>query len=66
MAPARELIRPGSTVVILNDGVLSQLNFETLIAPGPAPHYFIEDATLVSASSLELLASAKRARANRK
>jgi CHAT domain-containing protein/predicted negative regulator of RcsB-dependent stress response len=59
LAPARELIRPGSTVVILNDGVLSQLNFETLIAPGPTPHYFIEDATVVSASSLELLASAK-------
>ena len=59
VAPARDLIRPASTVVILNDGVLSQLNFETLIAPEPTPHYFIEDATLVSASSLNLLASAK-------
>jgi len=59
VAPARELIRPGSTVVILNDGVLSQLNFETLIVPEPVSHYFIEDATLVSASSLELLAIAK-------
>ncbi len=59
IAPARELIRPSSNVVILNDGVLSLLDFETLIAPQPAPHYFIEDATLVSASSLDLLASAK-------
>jgi CHAT domain-containing protein/Tfp pilus assembly protein PilF len=59
VAPAREMIRPGSTVMILNDGALSLLNFETLIAPEPAPHYFIEDATLVSASSLDLLASAK-------
>ncbi len=59
VAPARELIRPASTVMILSDGVLSQLNFETLIAPEPTPHYFIEDATLVSASSLDLLASAK-------
>ncbi len=59
IAPARELIRPGSTVVILDDGVLNLLNFETLIAPEPTPHYFIEDATLVSASSLDLLASAK-------
>ena len=33
VAPARELIRPGSTVMILDDGTLSQLNFETLIAP---------------------------------
>ena len=57
--PARNLIQPGSNVVILNDGVLSQLNFETLIAPPPNPHYFIEDATLVSAPSLHLLASAK-------
>ncbi len=59
VAPARAMIRPGSTVMILNDGALSLLNFETLIAPEPTPHYFIEDATLVSASSLELLASAK-------
>ncbi len=59
VAPARELIRPGSTVMILDDGTLSQLNFETLIAPAPAPHYFIEDATLISAPSLQMLASAK-------
>jgi CHAT domain-containing protein len=59
VAPAREVIRPASTVVILNDGVLSQLNFETLIAPGPSPHYWIEDATLISAPSLHLLASTK-------
>ena len=57
--PARSLIQPGSNVVILGDGVLSQLNFETLIAPAPNPHYFIEDATVVSAPSLHLLASAK-------
>jgi CHAT domain-containing protein len=61
IGPAQQMIRPGSTVVILNDGVLSQLNFETLIVPQPALHYFIEDATLVCASSLDLLASAKPA-----
>ena len=59
VAPARDLIRPASTVMILNDGVLSQLNFETLIAPEPSPHYWIEDATLISAPSLRLLAAAK-------
>ena len=59
VAPARELIRPGSTVMILDDGTLSRFNFETLIAPAPAPHYFIEDATLISAPSLQMLASAK-------
>ncbi len=57
--PARNLFQPGSNVVILSDGALSQLNFETLIADAPTPHYFIEDATLVSAPSLHLLASAK-------
>jgi CHAT domain-containing protein/Tfp pilus assembly protein PilF len=61
VAPARELIRPASTVVILNDGVLSELDFETLIAPEPIPHYWIEDATLISAPSLHLLASSKPA-----
>jgi CHAT domain-containing protein len=58
VAPAKDVIRPNSTVVVLNDGVLSQLNFETLIVPDPKPHYFIEDATLISAPSLYLLASA--------
>jgi CHAT domain-containing protein len=57
--PARSLIQPGSNVVILSDGVLSQLNFETLITPAPNSHYFIEDATIISAPSLHLLASAK-------
>jgi CHAT domain-containing protein len=38
---------------------MSQLNFETLIASEPARHYFIEDAILISAPSLQMLASAK-------
>jgi CHAT domain-containing protein/tetratricopeptide (TPR) repeat protein len=59
VAPARKLIRPASTVIILNDGVLSELNFETLIVPEPSKHYWIEDATLISAPSLHLLALAK-------
>jgi CHAT domain-containing protein len=59
VAPAAHLIKPGSTVVLLDDGPLSQLNFETLIVPGSKPHYWIEDATLISAPSLYLLASAK-------
>jgi CHAT domain-containing protein/tetratricopeptide (TPR) repeat protein len=57
--PARDLIQHGSTVMILDDGALSQLNFETLIASEPVPHYFIEDATLIFAPSLHMLASAK-------
>ncbi len=67
IAPAAGRIKPNSNVVILCDGVLNQLNFETLIVPGPTPHYWIEDATLTSAPSLSMLASAKKPEAsNRK
>jgi CHAT domain-containing protein len=57
--PARDLVKPASAVVILSDGVLSQLNFETLIVPDRHPRYWIEDATVISAPSLHMLASAK-------
>lgn len=56
--PAESLVQPTAKLVILSDGELSQLNFETLIVPGPHPHYLIEDATISSAPSLQLLASA--------
>jgi CHAT domain-containing protein len=64
VAPAAKLIRPNSPVMILADGALSQLNFETLLAPGPGPmmHYWINDQTLLSAPSLELLAAARLTR----
>jgi len=73
VAPAAKLIPPNTPVMILADGALSPLNFETLLAPGPSPkigrgadpaprlHYWIEDATLLSAPSLDLLAAAKPA-----
>ena len=68
VAPAAKLIRPKAPVMILADGALSQLNFETLLAPGPGStgsgtHYWINDQTLLSAPSLELLAMARPARA---
>ncbi|HEY1800935.1 MAG TPA: CHAT domain-containing protein [Terriglobales bacterium] len=56
--PAQKLIPRGSQVVIVPDGALNNLNFETLLVPGPTPHYWIEDATLVNASSIRLLAAA--------
>jgi CHAT domain-containing protein len=73
VAPAAKLIRPGVPVMVLTDGALSQLNFETLIVPGGAsgsdtaksgaqPHYWIEDATLMAAPSLAMLAAAKPVR----
>jgi len=59
VAPAADLIPANANVVVVCDGPLSLLNFETLLVPGPAPHYWIEDANVVSAPSLYMLAAAK-------
>jgi CHAT domain-containing protein len=75
IAPAAGVLHPGTQVVILADGILSQLNFETLLVPGPssdaqsssvsaAPlHYLLEDFTFSSAPSLAMLAGVAPARA---
>ncbi len=60
VGPAKKLIPQGSRVIILPDSSLYGLNFETLIVSEPKPHYWIEDVTLTTASSLTLLASASR------
>jgi CHAT domain-containing protein len=74
VAPAAKFIRRDTPVMILADGALNQLNFETLLVPGPgseasqgsssgpALHYLLEDATLLSAPSLATLSAAKPAR----
>jgi CHAT domain-containing protein len=59
VAPARKLITPNSRVILITDGSLDDLNFETLLVPGPPQHYWIEDATVVSASSLRVLAASQ-------
>jgi tetratricopeptide (TPR) repeat protein len=77
VAPALKLIPSKTPVMILADGVLSRLNFETLLVPGPSPfpepgprpasnpdsgpsaHYWIDDAIVLSAPSLAMLAAAK-------
>ncbi len=65
--PAAGLIAPGGNVVVVCDGPLSLLNFETLVAPAAssagAPHFWIEDANVVSAPSLFMLAAARPATA---
>ncbi len=58
VAPAQKFIAQNSRVVLLPDGSLYSLNFETLIVPDPKPHFWIEDVTITTASSLALLASA--------
>jgi len=60
VAPARDLIPGNSRVILLPAESLSGVNFETLIAPDPGPHFWIEDVTLSTASSLAILSSANR------
>src|SRR5260370_11467651 len=55
--PAQKLIPRGSQVIVLPSESLYRLNFETLIVPDPQPHFWIDDVTLTTASSLTLLAS---------
>jgi CHAT domain-containing protein len=57
VAPAQQLIAPGSRVIVLPDGGLYGLNFETLLNPKPRLHYWIEDAVIANANSLILLAA---------
>jgi CHAT domain-containing protein len=59
VAPAKSVLPPNAKVIILCDGVLSELNFETLLTDTTAPHYWIEDADIVSAPSLLMLAASK-------
>ena len=54
--PVEKLLPKNSRVVILPDGSLTGLNFETLIVNDPKPHYWIEDQTISIATSLALLA----------
>jgi CHAT domain-containing protein len=57
LAPARALIPSGASVIIVPDGPLHGLNFETLIVDDPKPHYWIEDVTVAVAPALSLLQS---------
>ena len=59
VAPLAKWIPPGSSIVIVPDGALHKLNFETLPAPtGGQKHYWIEDVTIQIAPSLAMLAPA--------
>lgn len=53
--PARQLLVRDARVVVIPDGGLNDLNFETLLVSEPTRHYWIEDATVTDASSLRML-----------
>jgi len=58
VAPAKAFIPKGSSVTILPDGTLYDLNFEALLCPEPALHYWIDDVVVEYANSLVMLAGA--------
>ena len=72
--PASQLIQPAKQVIVLADGELSRLNFETLLVPEHRPgsqitseqhaqvHYLVEDVTLALAPSLAMLQAPRRVR----
>ena len=60
IAPAHDVLTPGSRVIIVPDGALHALNFESLPAPGANPRYWIEDAEITLAPSLSLLSAGGR------
>lgn len=55
LGPAQPLLQHASRVIIVPDGRLHEINFETLVVEKPAPHYWIEDATVALAPSLGVL-----------
>ena len=56
VGPAASMIPKGSKVVIIPDGALNGLNFETLLTPDSKnSHYWIEDVTISSANSIRML-----------
>jgi CHAT domain-containing protein len=57
IAPVAADIANSRAIVVIPDGPLHRLNFETLVMASPKPHYWLEDVTLSVAPSLDLLAS---------
>ena len=55
IGPAAHLVPSGARVLLAPDGVLSGLNFESLLMPGSPPRYWIEEVTLSVAPSLRTL-----------
>jgi CHAT domain-containing protein len=58
VAPAAGVVRPDSDVIIVPDGALHGLNFETLPVNGGRRHYWIEDVIVQIAPSLAMLRQA--------
>ena len=62
LEPAQGLIARGARVAVIGNGSINSLNFATLLVPNPRPHYWIEDVTVTSVSSIGLLSGTARVR----
>lgn len=64
--PARELVPKGAHVILVADSALYRINFESLISDEGPLHYWIEDAEVESASSIDLLLAGQNKHRNGK
>ncbi len=55
VAPVEDLLTSGGRIVVVPDGRLHELNFETLQTPGERSKFLIQDVTVAVAHSLPLL-----------
>ena len=61
--PVSRWIPADSRVILVADGALHGLNFETLTVPRPSPHYWIKDVDLEVAPGLSILSGTRAAAA---
>ena len=54
MAGIAAQIPKGARVIVIPDGPLHRLNLETLIAPAPQPHYWIENVEIATSPSIAI------------
>ena len=66
IAPVAQGIPTGARVVIVPDGALTRINFESLPVPGPTRHYWIEDVEVAIAPSLGTLSADAQRRVTHK
>jgi CHAT domain-containing protein len=58
VSPVAVDLRKGAKVVLISDGSLDGLNFETLLVPGQeGPHYWIEDVTIINTNAIRAMAN---------
>ena len=60
VGPVEPLIHSAAQMIIVPDGSLHEINFETLVVDGVKPHYWIDDATVALVPSLSILRVEKR------